>query len=146
MKTITAIVLCLISIPCVHAITVYRWIDAKGRINYSEKVPENRRASAIAIDIGNMEMTDAQKKAAAAKLYGEQESLRTRTPGVAVPPQRAASAAAAPAPQRPLTACEAAWKKFNDSQACFAPYRFADGKIRPEGFKKCQEVTQPDPC
>jgi hypothetical protein len=146
MKTIAAITLCLISITCVHAVTLYRWTDAKGRVNYSEKVPQNRKANAVAIDIGDTEMTDAQKKAAADKLYNEQESLKTRPQSASVPPARTSSAAAAASPQRPLTACEATWKKFNDSQTCFAPYRYADGKIRPEDFQKCQKVTQPDSC
>jgi len=64
-----------------------------------------------------------------------------------------AADAPASAPRPPPTAgslggpaapdCAALRKRYAESQACFAPYRLANGGIKPEAFKRCREVPDP---
>lgn len=42
--------------------------------------------------------------------------------------------------------CQEEWRKYRESQACFAPYRLADGGIKAEAFKHCTELKQPELC
>jgi hypothetical protein len=42
--------------------------------------------------------------------------------------------------------CEKEWKKYRESEACFAPYRLANGGIKAEAFKHCTEIKQPKLC
>jgi hypothetical protein len=82
------------------------------------------------------------------------------TPGTVVPstgttapahdPSRAASGnSARPAKTagslsgRPPADCAAMRKRFAESQACFAPYRLANGAIRPEAYKHCHQMPDP---
>jgi hypothetical protein len=42
--------------------------------------------------------------------------------------------------------CEKEWKKYRESQACFAPYRLANGGLKAEAYKHCTEIKQPELC
>ena len=42
--------------------------------------------------------------------------------------------------------CELAWKKYRESQACFAPYILVNGGVKAEAFKHCTEIKQPEFC
>ncbi len=42
--------------------------------------------------------------------------------------------------------CKEKWRKYRESQACFAQYRTAKGGVRPEAFKHCNQVVQPEFC
>ena len=39
--------------------------------------------------------------------------------------------------------CTALRREYARSQACFAPYRLANGGLKPEAFKRCKEVENP---
>lgn len=42
--------------------------------------------------------------------------------------------------------CREKWREYRESQACFAPYRLANGGVKAEAFKYCKEVKQPELC
>jgi hypothetical protein len=56
-----------------------------------------------------------------------------------------AEPASAPLPAG-TSACEARWHRYLASAACFDQYRVVGGGLKPEAFKRCTEVPQPDPC
>lgn len=67
--------------------------------------------------------------------------------GTEVPEQHRASAVPANAPLPPGTsACEARWHRYMASAACFDQYRVVGGGLKPEAYRRCTEVPQPDPC
>jgi len=67
--------------------------------------------------------------------------------GVEVPERYRERAEPASAPLPPGTsACEARWHRYLASAACFDQYRVVGGGLKPEAFKRCTEVPQPDPC
>lgn len=67
--------------------------------------------------------------------------------GTEVPEKHRASAVPANAPLPPGTsACEARWHRYMASAACFDQYRVVGGGLKPEAYRRCTEVPQPDPC
>jgi hypothetical protein len=123
---------------------IYRWTDSKGRVQYGADVPEDRRSTARKVDTrGNI--------------------VSSRVPAsIATPPSAQAPAAPnAPAASKPpqlmseRERCEAAWKQYNEAQACFAQYRRgsvagqgskAGSSVAPEAFEKCPLLTEPAAC
>jgi hypothetical protein len=67
--------------------------------------------------------------------------------GTEVPEQHRARAVPASTPLPPGTsACEARWHRYIASAACFDQYRVVGGGLKPEAYRRCTEVPQPDPC
>jgi hypothetical protein len=56
----------------------------------------------------------------------------------AVRPKTAGSLSPPPPPD-----CAALRARYAQSQACFAPYRLANGGIKPEAYKRCREMPDP---
>ncbi len=105
--------------------------------------------------------------AAAAPASRATEPLPPQTAGSLSGATPAASEASAVAPRRrvravppsrlpPATAgtigdttagpdCPALWRRYLDSQACFEPYRLANGGLKPEAFRHCKVVVSPAP-
>ncbi len=42
--------------------------------------------------------------------------------------------------------CEEEWKRYRESQKCFAPYAKDGGGVRGDAFEHCTEVSQPAFC
>lgn len=59
---------------------------------------------------------------------------------------RAASSTTAPDSMDTKDKCQEEWRKYQESQACFAPYRLANGGIKAEAFQHCVELKQPEFC
>jgi hypothetical protein len=121
---------------------IYRWVDKNGKVQYSTEVPEDRRSTARKIDTrGNIVSSRVPASISGA-------------PAPATDP----ASDAAPSTRQPITErekCEAAWKQYNESQACFAGYRQGTVKGRgnksgsnmaEEALEKCQSLPEPAPC
>ena len=61
-----------------------------------------------------------------------------RAAGSAQPAKTAGSLSGPAAPD-----CAALRKRYAASQACFAPYRLANGGVRREAFRKCRSMPDP---
>jgi hypothetical protein len=121
--------------PC-HAMDVYKWTDAKGQVHYGDAVPEGKASSAKGISVKGGPVSEADRKAATERLAKYREDLVRASPETA-----AAPAATTPKPRK--TPCEEAWDAYNESYACFDPYRMGKGTIRLEAFQGCKEVNRP---
>ena len=53
-------------------------------------------------------------------------------------PRTAGSLSSPPPPD-----CAALRARYAQSQACFSPYRLANGGIKPEAYKHCREMPDP---
>jgi hypothetical protein len=128
---------------------VYRWKDEQGRVHYGNKVPEQYRQGATLMapekkDEGEgQRRRDAERDAARDRAEYE-AAKKARASKPAEPAKPVARSAAATAP--PANDCQARLKRYQDSQACFAPFFNANGSIRPEAFAKCTEVKEPSDC
>jgi len=87
------------------------------------------------------------KLAPAALLLAFAGALAAATPAhaQAQAPAGKASAPASLSASSPDAQCAALRKRYLESQACFEHYRVANGAVRPEGFKRCEEVVDPSP-
>ena len=133
------------SSPAQPAGNVYKWKDASGRVHYGDQAP-TPKADPMKLPVDRP--SDADARAARERLDAMQAESEARAA------ERRARAANMPAPDpaasntaRPdETACEAKWREYNESYACFDPYRLVGGGIRPEAYAKCKVVKQPEPC
>lgn len=124
---------------------VYKWKDANGRVYYGDKAP-TPKAEPVKLYGGPSE---AEIQAARDRLNAMQAELDAKAAGRRSPDGNASTTAAAPSgdgPRGDESVCEAKWREYNESYACFDPYRLVGGGIRPEGFAKCKQVRQPEPC
>ncbi len=121
---------------------VWKWQDAQGVTHYGPEPPDDPDAKAERVVLPDSGVTDADRRAAEKRVADDKAEIRRATGGPAPrsgarPAARPASAASA------VPSCEEAWRRYNESYACFDPYRFGAGKIRPEAFEHCKEVPQP---
>jgi hypothetical protein len=133
---------CLCCTVSLQAGEVYKWTDEGGRVHYSDTVPPARKATAQPVDTSSAVVADTPPRRPATRAAPKKEPIFSERPAPPPPPT------AASAPQTPAAAssCEEAWRRFNESYACFDPYRMAGGRVRPEAYQHCVEVPRPDAC
>lgn len=135
--------------------TVYRWTDEQGRVHYGTQVPERYRGQARAIDTAVPAPTEEERQRAIERAQRDKSraaALGASAPASASEAARPAEPAASrPPAKRPAqvpddrTDC-ATWQRlYEESQACFAPYRTVRGGTRPEAFERCNDVPEPPP-
>jgi hypothetical protein len=116
---------------------IFRWTDAKGRVQYGAEVPEEYRAKARKVD----STINVVKPPVPA-------NIGQRAPAAQPEPSQ-------PAARKPVTErekCEAAWQEYQASQECFNQFRrgvAGAGRgtgLLPEAQNKCKDVTEPAPC
>lgn len=136
-------------LPLSYAAEAFRWVDDEGRTHISDKVPEKYRHSATRVDTGPepspRQRREAQERAAEYKKRAEETVPRsgdTRDSTVPVPP--AAPIQSTPRTTRNASDCAELLRRYRESQECFAPFRMANGGLRPEAFQLCGPDL-PDP-
>lgn len=72
-------------------------------------------------------------------------TVPTPAPAVPTAPARTAAKKAGSLSGATGIDCTALRREYARSQACFAPYRLANGGLRPEASKRCREVPNPAP-
>ena len=134
--------LALAAMAGVGAEEVWKWTDAEGVVHYGAAPPEEARAKATRVDLGDTRVTDSDRRAAEWRLAKDKTAVdRAIADGGASRPARAKPASAAASVS---SSCEQAWKRFDESYACFDPYRRGHGRIDPQAYQHCTEVPEPD--
>jgi hypothetical protein len=140
--------------PCLlHAADpIYRWVDEKGTVHYGDTVPDRYKDSAMhkpelkehsVIDVTPTPQ-QMQARERALDILDVEPEARPANPGAA--PANANTPAPMVSENTADMTCEEQWQRYNASQACFAPYRMANGAIRPEAFDNCVAIPQPAQC
>ena len=123
---------------------IYKWKDANGKMQYSDKPPA---PNASTMKLNNDAPSAAEAQAARDRLEAMKAESANRAAARNTPTGAPADAGANTGPAPDESACEAKWREYNESYACFDPYRLVGGGIRPEAFEKCKVVKQPsEPC
>ncbi len=118
---------------------IFRWVDAKGRVQYGADVPEEFRSQARKVDTRS-------------------NIVSSRVPARITAPQN--QDAQSPETQQPVARkqvteaekCEAAWQEYRASQECFNQFRrgvAGAGRgtgLSPEAQTQCKDVTEPAAC
>lgn len=138
--------------PGAGAASICLWVDDTGRTQISDVVPERYRSTARCTSSHQYELSPAQQRDA------EQRSIDDRARASQPddsPPAPAAPGTSVAAPQpagkRPVEAvtdttdCATWWRIYEESGACFGPYRTVLGGMKPEAFDHCNEVPSPEP-
>ena len=132
----------LLNLPSAGAASICRWVDETGQVQYADVVPDRYKTAVTCTH------TPAASRPA--------EPIQNRNGKRISPPQVASSAAAPPIemPRQsakqpsetvsPNTDCKTWLRLFNESGACFAPFRTARGGIKAEAFEKCNEIPNPE--
>lgn len=157
MKTRTsfvALALMLLSMGA-GATSICRWVNGSGQTQIAEVVPEKYKQVAICTDSQKYELSPEQRRAAERRVA--EDKARARTAAAEPLADRASSAprparaASRPGPKRPTevatdaTDCTTWWRIYDESAACFGPYRTTRGAIKVEGFDHCNVVASPVP-
>jgi hypothetical protein len=141
--------------PPLAAATICRWVDASGRTQLAEVVPERYKAVAVCTDSKQYELSPAQQEAAAQR-RADAQAKAARAAASAPPAPASAAAGPAGAASRPrvkrpaemptaATPCATWWRLYDESVACFGPYRTTRGATKVEAFDVCNEVPSPVP-
>ena len=134
--------------PAVGASSICRWIDKNGRVQISDVVPEGYK-SVVTCTHTEKTATPVNQRAANGipKDSRANESPPAAAASSAVPPQDAAARPIAKRPSQKVTEstdCQTWRRLYDESGACFAPFRTARGGIKAEAFAVCNEVANPE--
>jgi hypothetical protein len=144
------LLLCLLALMFqgAQAGELYKWTDAQGKVHFSDKPPKPSVGTAKTVEVKAPPVSEAQRLEAEARLArlrataGQGGTLIGGTgPDVMIPPEARQAAGGAGG-----TACERAWREYNESVACFSANRGPGNRISAEGFEKCKAVAEPAPC
>jgi hypothetical protein len=140
--------------PLAHSASICRWVDGNGRTQMSDVVPQEYKQSATCTDSRQYELSPQQQREAE---RGVAEQKNRKRLDMAKPAAKAPSIAASgtgqptlPAAKRPTeiitnaTDCPTRWRIYDESVACFDPYRTTQGATKPEGFEKCNDIPSPE--
>lgn len=134
---------------------VCRWVDDGGRTHLSEVVPDRYKALATCTDSNRYELSPSQRRAAQQRV---EEDRARAVRAAATPPLRPASAAerraaggSEPGMKQPAevvtdaTDCGTWWRLYDESIACFGPFRTTRGATKVEAFDVCNVIASPEP-
>jgi hypothetical protein len=139
----------------VGATPVCRWVDASGRTQVAEVVPDKYKKVAICTDSQRFELSPEQLRAA--RQRADDDSARAQKAAARPPLERAPNSASRPGPasqpgvKRPIevvteaTDCPTWRRLYDESVACFGPYRTTGGATKVEAFDKCNVIPSPEP-
>lgn len=135
------------------ATDMYRWKDEAGHTHVAESVPERYKQAATRIDSRQFEVSSSDRAGALARSAKERELAAA----MAAERERAEAAAASMPVQGPAVTqpdmmpgltqtereCERLWRRYFESQACFAPYQRREVGPRAEAYSHCESVQAP---
>jgi hypothetical protein len=137
------------------ATPVCRWVDEAGRTHLTDVVPERYKAWATCTDSNRYELSASQRRAALKRV---EEDRAATTRAAATPPLRPASgterrtaSASGSVVKRPAegvtdaTDCATWWHLYDESIACFGPFRTTRGATKVEAFEVCNAIASPEP-
>lgn len=143
MKTAALGVCLLAAIGAAHAGEIYKWTDENGKVHFSDVKPASPKDQAQPVEMKVHRPSEPERREAQARADREKSLLK----GPEKEPAPAAAGSLATKPVAPDdSSCEAQWRKYNESSACFESFRQANGSVRAEAYQKCAEVKTPERC
>lgn len=134
--------------PTAVATTVCQWIDENGRVEFSDAVPDEYSRIATCTYSRPVELPLEQGAAdKRAKDGADKISPDAKAPSNAAPTQGSVPKPDAKQPSERITDstdCNTWRRLYDESGACFAPFRTAGGGVKTEAFDKCNEVPSPE--
>jgi hypothetical protein len=145
----------VLAAPTANATPLCVWMDDTGRTQVTSVVPDPYKAVATCTDSQKYELSPQQQRAAEkAKAAREDRARLDASKLPESPPSFAphvAGTASQPVARRPVevvteaTDCPTWWRLYDESAACFGPYRTTRGATRVEAFEVCNVIPSPEP-
>lgn len=134
-----------------NANPIYRWVDESGAVHYGDTVPDKYKDSATRKpELKEHPVIDVEGTAREQRARQQAREVLNTEPAEGQPGTGNSANGNQPAPtvseNTADMTCEEQWERYNASQACFAPFRLANGAIRPEAFENCVTIPQPPRC
>ena len=117
-------------------------MDDAGGVHYGDRVPDAQKGKAKPLS-GAPGPTDTERAAAEARRAHDRTLDEAGRKGRAEVAQKTPTPAPGAAGTNAKPTCEQEWQRYEQSDACFAPFRNATGGIQAEAFKHCTEVSMP---
>lgn len=139
---------CAFAAAATQAADIYQWVDDSGRMQASDVVPDKYKATARRLDSQRFELSAAQKaeaqtrRASSRKGSGDLPGESVSDNGQTAP---AASLSGSPRAAHAATDCETLRRRYDESQACFSPFKNVNGTMKPGANEACTEVPDPSP-
>ncbi|MES2932864.1 MAG: DUF4124 domain-containing protein [Pseudomonadota bacterium] len=118
-----------------HSADIYKWVDENGKIHFGDAVPPGAADKIKKMELKIIEPDETQRQEALARVAKE-KALSDAATSKAKEIEKSAADAAAPA----SAAGTASKPKPANGGDCFAPYRNANGSIKPEGLAACADA------
>jgi len=149
-KPLALIILAFVPLLATAEEHIYRWVDDQGLVHYGDTVPDKYKDKATRKpELKDPQIIDANGTAKEQRARAQARKIIEGAPEEAAntgsPPVKNATTPANPSGNGNLT-CEQKWQRYNASQACFAPYRLANGGLRPGAYEHCEAVPEPPRC
>ncbi len=131
----------ILALACGPAVAadVYRWVDEAGKVHYGDKVPDRYQSKSRKMDSTETPSAEQRQEAQQRAVRDRQRLLNMP----ATPPDTGSLTIGTQDDTSKMTSCELEWKKFSDSNECFAPFFVKGGGIKAEAFKQCSQVAAP---
>ncbi len=125
---------------------IYKWTDENGQVHYDNSVPKSQRNVAEKINSRGVSILNSQYQETAVKgQLGQNNKPVEPTNSKAASNSTEVDRGSTAANDR-RNSCAEEWRRYRESQACFAPYAKVGGGVKGEAFEHCTEVTQPAFC
>lgn len=125
-----------------HAVEIYRWVDERGRTQFSDAPPPDSKKAVTRTDSRRYEISTEQHNEAKARAASEKarsaanaerNERQAPVPALTTPPP--GNAAAKPVPEP--TDCASLLQRFKDHSECLAPFMNINGSFKPNAFETC---------
>ena len=124
-----------------HGAELYRWTDEMGRVHFGDSPPGTTKNKAKAVDLKSSDVSPEEAQAARARLEKEKARLNQPSPRAALLPEDKTPASDQEGGKE--SSCAEQWAKYDESWACFNPYRIQGGAVKEEAFAHCTEIKTP---
>jgi Skp family chaperone for outer membrane proteins len=131
---LTALLLTTLLGTAAHA-EVYKWVDANGRVQFSDKPPPDQK-NVKQVDVKERPISAAEK-AAADQRAANDKARSQQSDSAKADAAKAEAKGSAAKPDDGKT-------ELQKSEECYAQYRTTTGRLLPEAGEKCKEVKIPN--
>ncbi len=142
----TALLSALLISSVAHGGEIYKWKDKDGQVHFGDSSTQAKMQNSEKVQLNGTTVTATQHK--------EAEEIATRNKLQAADKQNTTPATSPPVgstqtsqnispSKRKEKECRKEWRRYKESQDCFAPYAINGGGVRGDAYEHCADVRQP---
>lgn len=124
---------------------IFKWVDENGKVHYGDSPVSEPHRGSKRVEVHADSLTQAQREEAHARVAAEKLNAER----IAIEKQKKNEtqvSSSAPPEKRNINVreqCEEEKRLYEESGACFAPFRLVGGGIKAEAFKHCTQIKRP---